>query len=31
MPLTQPIDVAAPVAGNTGDGMQIYLGIGQAF
>ncbi len=25
------LDVAAPVAGNTGDGMQIYLGIGQAF
>ena len=24
-------DVAAPVAGNTGDGMQLYIGIGQAF
>ncbi|MDP4031313.1 MAG: autotransporter assembly complex family protein [Pseudorhodobacter sp.] len=25
------LDVAAPVGGNTGAGMQIYLGIGQAF
>ncbi len=25
------LDVAAPVSGNTGDGVQIYLGIGQAF
>lgn len=25
------LDVAAPVSGNTGEGMQIYLGIGQAF
>ena len=25
------LDVAAPVSGDTGDGVQIYLGIGQAF
>jgi translocation and assembly module TamA len=25
------LDVAAPVAGDTGDGVQIYIGIGQAF
>ncbi|MDP3860446.1 MAG: BamA/TamA family outer membrane protein [Phaeovulum sp.] len=25
------LDLAMPVAGNTGDGLQIYLGIGQAF
>lgn len=25
------LDVAAPVGGNTGDGMQFYIGIGQAF
>ena len=25
------LDVAAPIAGNTGDGVQIYIGIGQAF
>ena len=25
------LDVAAPVSGNTGDGVQIYVGIGQAF
>ncbi|WP_281857690.1 autotransporter assembly complex protein TamA [Litoreibacter halocynthiae] len=25
------LDVAAPVAGNTGNGVQIYIGIGQAF
>jgi len=25
------LDVAAPVAGRTGDGVQIYIGIGQAF
>ncbi|MCO0612571.1 autotransporter assembly complex protein TamA [Lutimaribacter sp. EGI FJ00015] len=25
------LDVAAPVSGNTGDGVQIYIGIGQAF
>lgn len=25
------LDVAAPVAGDTGDGLQLYIGIGQAF
>ncbi len=25
------LDVAAPVSGNTGDGIQVYVGIGQAF
>ena len=25
------LDVAAPVGGNTGDGVQFYIGIGQAF
>ncbi|TDQ56691.1 autotransporter assembly complex protein TamA [Phaeovulum veldkampii] len=25
------LDVAAPVAGNTGEGVQVYIGIGQAF
>ncbi len=25
------LDVAGPVAGNTGDGVQVYIGIGQAF
>ncbi|MEQ9692733.1 BamA/TamA family outer membrane protein [Shimia sp. SDUM112013] len=25
------IDLAAPVSGNTGDGLQLYVGIGQAF
>jgi translocation and assembly module TamA len=25
------LDVATPVAGNTGDGVQLYVGIGQAF
>lgn len=25
------LDVAAPVAGDTGDGIQVYIGIGQAF
>ncbi|WP_243645077.1 autotransporter assembly complex protein TamA [Rhodovulum euryhalinum] len=25
------VDIAAPVSGNTGDGVQIYIGIGQAF
>lgn len=25
------LDIAAPVAGDTGDGVQIYIGIGQAF
>jgi translocation and assembly module TamA len=25
------LDVATPVSGNTGDGVQFYLGIGQAF
>lgn len=25
------LDVAGPISGNTGDGVQIYLGIGQAF
>ncbi|NEY90260.1 autotransporter assembly complex protein TamA [Tabrizicola oligotrophica] len=25
------LDLAAPVGGNTGDGLQIYLGLGQAF
>ncbi len=25
------LDVAGPVAGDTGDGVQIYIGIGQAF
>lgn len=25
------LDVAAPVSGNTGDGVQIYIGLGQAF
>jgi translocation and assembly module TamA len=25
------LDVAFPVSGNTGDGMQVYIGIGQAF
>ena len=25
------LDVAAPVSGRTGDGIQLYVGIGQAF
>ena len=25
------LDIAAPVGGSTGDGVQIYLGMGQAF
>lgn len=25
------LDVAAPVSGNTGDGVQVYIGLGQAF
>lgn len=25
------LDVAAPISGNTGDGVQVYVGIGQAF
>jgi translocation and assembly module TamA len=25
------LDVAAPISGNTGDGVQIYIGLGQAF
>ncbi|OYX25474.1 MAG: hypothetical protein B7Z10_06230 [Rhodobacterales bacterium 32-66-7] len=25
------LDVAAPVSGDTGDGVQIYIGLGQAF
>ena len=25
------LDVAAPVRGSTGDGVQIYIGLGQAF
>lgn len=25
------LDIAAPVGGNTGDGLQIYIGLGQAF
>ncbi|WP_050929013.1 autotransporter assembly complex protein TamA [Aestuariivita boseongensis] len=25
------VDIAAPVSGNTGDGVQLYIGIGQAF
>ena len=25
------LDVAAPISGSTGDGVQIYIGIGQAF
>lgn len=25
------LDVAFPVTGTTGDGMQVYIGIGQAF
>ena len=25
------LDVATPVGGNTGDGVQVYVGLGQAF
>ena len=25
------VDIAGPVAGRTGDGLQLYVGIGQAF
>jgi translocation and assembly module TamA len=25
------LDVAAPISGNTGDGVQVYIGLGQAF